>query len=593
MPPARTRDDTCTPDLASPVDAQDPQPPSKRRREEQVPSSDGVERRTESSVVSTPTPQEARVQPRRGFLNPFLDAARRDVTPQGGLGVVSAASKSSKTGTALVQTSALSTRLGTPNTSKAPSSMAQIAAASMARGGTANISSTATTVTSKGASQALAAIKNKLEKLSADVNEHEADIEKNTYAINDALTLAEDSNTLARELCERVSTLETVSATLLDRILAAEARMDAAQAIMRRSESESDVREGEDEEKNKSKSTKRKNALQDAVRRCMRSFMHIVESEDLPAPLGGKRFWLETEHVPDDGSPLVRERRLCPDWERSWAENQAEWLLDVAHRIKQNGVSYTKTPGAAELFKGLTDVQIEKAIQTCWKTFVKRYKAQKAEKNDEKLMGKIKGRKRAKAKAWRDERGSVPELAGAEHDYLFQWQYQSTDESTIEAREGVIDPHTDNEGTPTPQATRKVWVSHAPAYRLESINALLDRLDVFVFAKRQAVAKTSNRGNTFKERVRGAVRAFDQSQLPVLQRRSGTTMIPRCMVKEEWLMSEHGQQYNDRAYFADDEQEEDRINAAAGGEGLGRENEFEGVDGADGQGEDDDGLEYV
>ncbi|KAJ3014375.1 hypothetical protein NUW54_g1322 [Trametes sanguinea] len=231
------------------------------------------------------------------------------------------------------------------------------------------------------------------------------------------------------------------------------------------------------------------------------------------------------------------------------------FLLDVSHRIKDNGASYTKTPGAAELFAGLTEVQIEKAVHTCWKTFVKCCRQQKAEKNDYKLIGKIKGRKRAKAKARREERASVAELNGPGYEYLFQWQYQSTDESTVEARPGAVNPLTNNEGTPTLQATRKVWVLHAPAYRLETTTRLLDRLDAFVITKREKAAKVSNRGNTFRERLRGAQREGDQSSLPVLQRRSGVTMIPQSMVSDVWLATAHGQQYNDHAYFADDEEQ--------------------------------------
>ncbi|KAI9065737.1 hypothetical protein FKP32DRAFT_1602181 [Trametes sanguinea] len=477
-PSANNRSDT--PNPSTPLDPQlareGDRPPSKRRREEQLggPCSDIDER--ESSRLSTPTPGVDRSTTRRrgGFLNPFIATAGREGTPQGVLMVQrpTSTNQPSQTTAALAQ---VASSLGrkTP-TAGPPSGLAQMAALSM--GKTRNPgadSAPAAALTSKGASQALAALKNKIEKLSADVNEHEADIEKNAHAVDNALALAEDASTLAQDLCERVETLETVAASLVDRVQSLEKRVEAASGVPTSSE-ESDAEDGGEKKRRvkKGNAAKRKNALQDAVRRCMRSFMHIVDSEDLPAPLGGKRFWLESQPVADDGTPAASERRLRPDWERSWADNQAGWLLDVVHRIRENGASYTKTPGATELFAGLTEVQVESAIHTCWKTFVKKYRAQKAEKTkleNDKVTGKIKGRKRAKAKARRDERANVPELAKAEYNHLFQWQYQSTDESTVEVTQDVVDPLTETEGTPTPQQTRKIWVSHAPAYRLETV----------------------------------------------------------------------------------------------------------------------------
>lgn len=137
---------------------------------------------------------------------------------------------------------------------------------------------------------------------------------------------------------------------------------------------------------------------QDAVRRCLRSFMNVVDTEALPAPLGNSKFWLEAEREADDGSGPVISRFLRPDWERSWPVNKTGWLRDVAHRIKENGAAYSKSTPST--FARVTEIQIESAIHTCWKTFVKRYKVEKAAKKvekdlvDPKVVSKIGARKR-------------------------------------------------------------------------------------------------------------------------------------------------------------------------------------------------------
>ncbi|KAJ3019550.1 hypothetical protein NUW54_g58 [Trametes sanguinea] len=186
---------------------------NKCRREEDAPSSDGPDP-WESSRLSMPTPASSRSsRAPYGFLGTlFTGAARWDGTPNG------AGSEGTQTSRSIVQTApALGKSITVP---QGPSGLAQMAAASMGRPG--NAGTEAAAPSSKGLLHVLAALKHKVEKLSADINEHDADIEKNTHSINDVLALAKDAKSLAQELSERVDALETVTAQLLDRILAAE-----------------------------------------------------------------------------------------------------------------------------------------------------------------------------------------------------------------------------------------------------------------------------------------------------------------------------------------------------------------------------------
>ncbi len=74
----------------------------------------------------------------------------------------------------------------------------------------------------------------------------------------------------------------------------------------------------------------------------------------------------------------------------------------------------------------------------------------------------------------------VPEAAGSEWDYQFQWQYQSTDESEVEEvvrvplSKRVVDPNSADEGIRQKAAEiltqRRVLVSHAPAWRPETVS---------------------------------------------------------------------------------------------------------------------------
>ncbi|KAL1943374.1 hypothetical protein VTO73DRAFT_4449 [Trametes versicolor] len=438
------------------------------------------------------------------------------------------------------------------------SGLMQQADAGTAAIGSAAGTKSANAVSQKHVSQNLALLKSKIEKLSAQVNEQEADTEKNTHDLKSALALAEDAAMLAQKLDTRVESLETVLAPLVGRVAALEACARMEKPGTRSSGSDSDGGEKGDDAKAKEAKKKRdrKNKLQDAVRRCLRSFMNVVDTENLPAPLGNGEYWLESEHVGDDGA-VVNTRSLRPDWERSWPDNKTGWLRDISHRIKENGAAYLKASQVT--FDRVTDAQIDSAIQTCWKTFVKRYKMEKAAKKkepvDQKAIAKKNGRRRTKFDGRVLYRSLVPELMASRYDYLFQYQYQSSEESTVkEVLSGAIDPLSDNEHSPTPPSTRTVWLSRWPAHRKSQTNILLDRLDAIVALKR-AENKT-NRGNTYTERRRGLPRSDEKSKLPLMSKKTGI-LIPRSMISKRWLATKNGQKYDDCAYYTDDEVDED------------------------------------
>lgn len=69
-----------------------------------------------------------------------------------------------------------------------------------------------------------------------------------------------------------------------------------------------------------------------------------------------------------------------------------------------------------------------------------------------------------KAAARLDIRTSVPGLNTPYYDFMFAWQYQSTDESDCE---GPVDPNTEDEEecTETTGSKARPWISRPPTYR--------------------------------------------------------------------------------------------------------------------------------
>ncbi|EIW62288.1 uncharacterized protein TRAVEDRAFT_18725 [Trametes versicolor FP-101664 SS1] len=94
-----------------------------------------------------------------------------------------------------------------------------------------------------------------------------------------------------------------------------------------------------------------KNALQGAVRLCLKVFMEIMDSEALPQPLENGHYWEAMT--------------------MSWGKNKTAWLLDDIHRIKRSGYEYSNHD-----FGITTHDQMKKAMESVWKTLIKKWTAQ-------------------------------------------------------------------------------------------------------------------------------------------------------------------------------------------------------------------------
>lgn len=170
-----------------------------------------------------------------------------------------------------------------------------------------------------------------------------------------------------------------------------------------------------------------------------------------------------------------------------------------------------------------------------------------------------------------DYRAEVPELTAPRYDYLFQHQYQSTDESAVEeVPSSVIDPQSDNGNSPTAPVTRTIWYSRAPAHRKKRVsslikaggqrltctsiqtNRLLDRVDAKVVLGRKSAKKTTTRGNTHTIRRRGPSRPDDKSKLPLIPKGPDRVLIPRSEISKRWLATKAGREFDDRTYYTDD-----------------------------------------
>ncbi|KAH9889469.1 hypothetical protein C8Q73DRAFT_793667 [Cubamyces lactineus] len=312
----------------------------------------------------------------------------------------------------------------------------------------------------------------------------------------------------------------------------------------------------------------RNNALHDAVRKCLYSLMGISTSEKLPRPLGGGTFWESRPMSPQreglDGETLM-ESILRPDWDRPWAVNKKGWVYRATSRIKANGHDYTSALSQEQL-ESLSRDTIDHTIQVVFKNLVRNWKLQTegngmAQKQARNLSQKMNGRKKTKVEARESVRYKVLEAGKPEYDFLFQWQYQSSDESEVEEivplSHAVIDPDTEDEGDIKPNLrgrakARKVWVSHAPAWRLPETNTVLDMLDVHV--SQQRAENTSGRGNMYRPRKRGDPRPDHLTSLPVLTGSKSTIRIPYDMINPAWLEGEFGESFNTRKYIADDEE---------------------------------------
>ncbi|KAI9063736.1 hypothetical protein FKP32DRAFT_1571247, partial [Trametes sanguinea] len=462
---------------------------------------------------------------------------------------------------------------------------------------------------SKQLADQLAEFRLRIEKLKKLVNDNESDVEAMKEQMTHALA---DLETLDEVLCatgKRVSTVETNLAEMNERLNAMGERLDQALGGHLGADADT-VKQRKGERNNGGRRGPRKerdNALHDAVRKCLYSMMGICPGGALPEPvaLAGVHWEYIPSGPPDH--PLAPQREedsfLRPDWERPWKVNKKGWLLEVTQRIQRSGHKYTNALSREHLSE-LSHETIARAVKVVFQTMVKNWRMQSEDNGEDtkkarNLQAKISNRKRAKAKSRYEMRANVPEALDPKLAYQYQWQYQSTDESEVEdvpsAVKVSIDPETDDEATRKPLAagnrlTRKVWVSRAPAWRLDEVNRVLDAIDVFVAKQRNE--DKSGRGNTYRFRRRGEPRPASESQLPTLKHSRDAIRIPRRMVDAVWLSGRYGEPYDNRRYISEDEGEDQRDqegereeggdeweldHAGRGSPGLGSERAEEGV----------------
>ncbi|KAI0691884.1 hypothetical protein C8T65DRAFT_762951 [Cerioporus squamosus] len=311
----------------------------------------------------------------------------------------------------------------------------------------------------------------------------------------------------------------------------------------------------------------RDNALYEAVRNCMYAFMGITKGDKLPQPLKDGQYWLEKAQKVTSGA-VVQQRLLRPDFDAAWGVNAVGWLLEVAAMMKQRVVSSEHTEYS---LTRVTQRELTSAIETVFKSMVKKWNAQdqtEEKVKEKKYMDVLKKRKRNKSKYRQDivEKSTDPiiqQLRAPEHQYVFQWQYQSTDHTVWEeipgALPGPIDPTTtDEDGTGVgagagagvgagggPQQAleiirRKIWYSQPPGWMTDETIELLARVDAEHERGEAAKKATQSRGNTYVPRRRGERRPDDDTVLPNLRGSHSKIYIPRCMVRAEWLATAKG-----------------------------------------------------
>lgn len=186
---------------------------------------------------------------------------------------------------------------------------------------------------------------------------------------------------------------------------------------------------------------------QSAVRRCLKGFMEITESDELPQPLDNGSCWEAYVMSDVKTGEEVPSRRLRPAWDKPWADNESAWLLDVIHRMRTSGAEYTEHD-----FSSVTHIQFSKAIDSVWKTFIKKWAAQKktkATRETRALLSKYNQRKAVVSLSLHDigvathpwllgvqksktrqvfiRKGLVPELQEPRNKHLSEWHYASTE----------------------------------------------------------------------------------------------------------------------------------------------------------------------
>ncbi|KAH9847643.1 hypothetical protein C2E23DRAFT_863160 [Lenzites betulinus] len=387
------------------------------------------------------------------------------------------------------------------------------------------------------------------------MDSYDTDVESAKVQLNSALDELDEVGEAVRKVIFRTADLETTIESLEDRLVLLERQLrsviDRSDVIAQNPEDGLPAAPTPDKAKPK-RNKGRDNALQDAIRTCLFSLMGITSKNPLPEPMPSEGTWWEAVYS-GSGDNITSESLLRPHWARPWANNEAGWSLKVAIRIQRRGTEYT-TALSQEHLASLSRERITDALRVVFMSMAKRWKMEnggegQAAKKERNKQAKSNARKKQKALARAAMRAKVPGAQSEVHNYQFQWQYQSSDDSEVEeflpAAKRTVDPDTDDEergGHVAIPLTRKIWVSHSPGWRLDEASGIsADEIDVWVRKERDR--EKVGQGNTYKPRQRGSPRLWKETCLPSLVRSKDAVLVPRAKVRSAWLRSKHGSPY--------------------------------------------------
>ncbi|KAJ7789742.1 hypothetical protein B0H14DRAFT_3502632 [Mycena olivaceomarginata] len=240
--------------------------------------------------------------------------------------------------------------------------------------------------------------------------------------------------------------------------------------------------------------------------------------------------------------PNSRGNILRPDWRVGFSEN-SRWHPQILAFTREKASTFhpAMTP---EMLKMKSDEDIMERVEGLFKNIADKFRsAQRAKKIEasgegDDDAGETKNPRQYNRRGTRkvrkcDERleaflaahGSVPD----EHKWFFQPLYQSTDESNDSA---VLDPDTEVESDDEihVSATSKPWLSRAPMYRVEEIQAWVLSVDDLVMAARQKAKKLKKNKTEPHARNRGE---WKDKGLPMPGAQN--SKIPRMAIQPEWL----------------------------------------------------------
>ncbi|KAJ2986079.1 hypothetical protein NUW54_g9911 [Trametes sanguinea] len=163
----------------------------------------------------------------------------------------------------------------------------------------------------------------------------------------------------------------------------------------------------------------------------------------------------------------------APHWDEEWVTNQEGWAGKAVQKVRQDGRRWS-TALSQEFLDALPEDVVEEGLETCFSNLAKRYKQEQAV--DAKVCENActqnccKRCKVVKAHEGTNARGRVEALSHPEFDWLFQWQYQSTDKSDQDRdKDTALDPETNTEDAAgiakiwKGSSKLQPWVQRAPA----------------------------------------------------------------------------------------------------------------------------------